>query len=140
MRILLTAVLLLPAVSVDFPPVTPTHVIAGFRAPVDRYGPGHRGVDLTASPGQAVFAPIDGRVTFSGRVAGRDVLSITDGFRRVTLEPVSSPLRTGSDVIAGALVGTVGVGGHCAGRCLHVGLRVDGEFVPPLAGHARLVP
>ena len=37
----------------------------------------------------------------------------------------------GADV-HGAVIGTAGAGGHCSGSCVHVGVRVDGQYVSPL--------
>ena len=38
-----------------------------FREPTHRFGPGHRGVDLTAEVGAAVLASAPGTVVFAGR-------------------------------------------------------------------------
>ena len=121
-------------------PVTPVRVLEGFRAPADTYAPGHRGMDLVATPGQRVSAPISGIVRFRGRIAGKDVVVISDGRRVVSLEPVRSALAAGDEVHRGAALGTVGSGGHCDSRCVHVGLRVDDVYLPPFAMHARLLP
>jgi len=144
---LLRSLLLLPALAlasvpqrIDAPPVAPVRVVAPFRAPIDAFAPGHRGVDLAAVPGQAVFSPITGVVTFSGRVADRAVVTVADGVRRVSLEPVVSALTSGTAVRAGQRLGTVGLGSHCSLRCIHLGLRVGAQYVAPLGLHARLVP
>ena len=120
-------------------PVKPVRVIAGFQPPATPYGPGHLGVDLAALPGQAVFSPVSGRVTFQGQVAGRPVVSIRSGDRWVSLEPVDTSLTVGLPVSAGEEIGVVGIGGHCSLRCVHLGLRVAGRYVSPLQWHARLV-
>ena len=125
---------------VEVPPVTPVRVVAPYRAPADAYAPGHRGIDLGARPGQLVVSPIAGTVAFRGMVAGRPVISVTEGRRIVSLEPVTSTLEPGTAVFAGQALGTVGPGGHCSLRCVHLGLRVDGRYVNPLVLHARLVP
>lgn len=144
---MLRTLLLLPALTltgvatrVEAPPVAPVRVVAAFRLPVSAFAPGHRGVDLAASPGQTVVSPITGVVTFADAVGGRSVVSVSDGFRLVSLEPVTSRLPAGSTVRAGAPLGTVGVGGHCSLRCVHLGMRVDGEYVAPLGLRPRLVP
>jgi murein DD-endopeptidase MepM/ murein hydrolase activator NlpD len=135
--------LLLPVAGipqVDVSPVTPVRIMAAFRAPTTAFGPGHRGVDLVASLGQSVSSPISGVISFRGEVAGRPVLTLNDGVRTVTLEPVSSSLKAGTPVFSGQFLGTVGVGGHCSLRCVHLGLRVAGEYRNPLRLHARLLP
>ncbi|WP_449281599.1 murein hydrolase activator EnvC family protein [Leucobacter sp.] len=116
------------------PPVGGLFEVSGpYRAPPHRYGSGHRGIDLAASPGQAVVAPAAGTVSYSGRVVDRGVLSIRVDERTVyTLEPVSSGLSAGAAVTSGAVLGEVASGGHCLAECVHLGVRVDGEYVNPL--------
>lgn len=102
------------------PPVT---VARGFAPPPDPWSAGHRGVDLVAPAGTPVLAPRDGVVTFAGPVAGRSLVTVThdDGLRS-TFEPVTPRVGRGERVGAGAPVGTVARGSHCA-RCLHWGVR-----------------
>lgn len=127
-------------------PVTPTRVLAAFRAPASEYGAGHRGVDLQASQGQTVESPTAAVVKFRGEVAGRPVLSLTtaEGLT-ITLEPVLSELNAGDAVAAGELLGTVGLGGHCSERCIHLGVIADGNYLNPMrflgtGQRARLLP
>lgn len=111
----------------------PFEVSAPFRAPEHEYATGHRGVDVSASSGEAVAAPAVGVVSFAGPVAGRHVISIrVDEHTVVSLEPIVSELRAGEPVTQGVEIGTVGVGGHCKSECLHIGVRVDGVYVNPL--------
>ncbi|WP_407561466.1 murein hydrolase activator EnvC family protein [Streptomyces sp. 184] len=127
----------------------------GFEPPRSPYGPGHRGVDLRAGPGQPVRAAAAGRVSFAGRVAGRGVLAIDHPGTgrpplRTTYEPVVPAVRRGARVEAGQVVGRLQGGGyHCAAGCLHWGLRRGSSYLDPLsllppglltAGHARLLP
>lgn len=132
--------LLLGTPHVDQTPVTPIRLVAGFQAPSTAFGAGHRGIDLAALPGQPVRSPMSGVIAFRGVVAGRSVVTIQSGSRIASLEPVVSALVPGQTVLAGASLGIVGLGGHCSMRCIHLGLRIDGTYVPPLALHARLVP
>lgn len=128
-------------------PVTPLRLVATFRAPEHPYGSGHRGVDFAAGAGQTVIAPAAGEVAFSGLVADRSVISIAIGPGiLVSMEPVVpradlagrfSPLvstnkNTRRQVVAGEAIGVVGVGGHCATGCLHLGLRKYGQYLSPL--------
>src|SRR5690242_20598661 len=61
-----------------------------FDAPHSDYGPGHRGIDLASLVGAPVHAVAAGVVTFSGRVAGVDVVTIDHGSERSTYQPVSA--------------------------------------------------
>jgi murein DD-endopeptidase MepM/ murein hydrolase activator NlpD len=117
----------------EWPVVSRGHVLQGFRAPATRYAAGHRGIDLAAHPGEPVVAPAPGVIRFRGRVVDRDVVTIAvaNGIL-VSLEPVTSTRSPGEVVAEGDLLGTVSTGGHCDG-CVHVGVRVNGEYVSPLA-------
>lgn len=108
-------------------------VATPFRAPAHRYAAGHRGFDLPAQPGEVVFSPAAGTVTFAGKVVDREVVSVrVDAFTVVSLEPVSSGLSAGDTVAAGAALGEIASGGHCDGECIHLGVRVNDWYVNPM--------
>src|SRR6478735_9828457 len=69
-------------------PVPPPPVLlTPFAPPADRFGAGHRGVDLAAPEGSAVVAAGPGVVVFAGQLAGRGVLSVEhSGGLRTTYE------------------------------------------------------
>ncbi|WP_326703253.1 M23 family metallopeptidase [Streptomyces cyaneofuscatus] len=130
-------------------------VLRGWEPPATPYGPGHRGVDLAARPGDTVVAAATGRVSFAGRVAGRGVLVIElagSGVPplRTTYEPVRALVDKGAEVVAGQPVGVLETGPfHCAGGCLHWGLRRGDAYLDPLTllppallrrGPSRLLP
>lgn len=116
------------------PPVAvPFEVVEPFRAPEHAYGPGHRGIDLAARAGAEVRVPVGGTVTFAGTVVDRPVISVrVDETTVYSMEPVSSTLRAGDTVDMGALIGTVSDQGHCGGHCVHLGVRINGDYVNPL--------
>ncbi|MGO4535569.1 peptidoglycan DD-metalloendopeptidase family protein [Leifsonia sp. 2MCAF36] len=119
-----------------------SHVLtAPYEAPATRYTAGHRGIDLEASPGAVVSAPADAVVRFSGVVVDRPVLTLDHGGGVLSsYEPVVSELPVGAVVGRGAVVGVVASGAHCDGMCLHVGVRVAGEYVSPLLFFGRVAP
>ncbi|QJW37112.1 M23 family metallopeptidase [Cellulosimicrobium protaetiae] len=114
-------------------------VLAPFDPPEQDWLPGHRGVDLAATPGAPVRSPAPGVVTFAGPVAGRGVVVVThDDGLRTSLEPVTGVVPRGSRVAAGAVVGTLqasqdALGSHCPGTCVHWGVRRGDRYVDPLA-------
>ncbi|HXR44674.1 MAG TPA: M23 family metallopeptidase [Pseudolysinimonas sp.] len=114
-------------------PLPPPHVLArGYVAPPTPYGSGHRGIDIRAADGSPVLAPADGVVHFAGFVVDRPVLSIEHaGGVLSSYEPVTTDLAAGDAVRRGQVIGTLLLG-HCALPCLHLGVRVDGEYVNPL--------
>lgn len=133
------------------PPVAgPVRVLRPFQAPVTEYGPGHRGVDLAIRPGQHALAAGPGRVSFSGRVAGRGVVVIAHSAElRTSYEPVDPAVRAGARVQVGAILGTVQRSAHCgAAGCLHWGLRRGRTYLDPMSlldgheehGSVRLLP
>lgn len=130
-------------------------VLRGWEPPTGPYGPGHRGVDLTAGPGARVLAATDGRVSFAGRVAGRGVVAIEVADSgspplRTTYEPVRALVEEGASTRAGQPVGVLEEGPfHCAEGCLHWGLRRGDAYLDPLSllppsllrkGPSRLLP
>ncbi|MFI5718311.1 M23 family metallopeptidase [Nocardia sp. NPDC051750] len=118
-----------------------------FDPPEQDWMPGHRGVDLTGSPGQPVYAAGPGTVVFAGRVAGKPVVSIRhEGELRTTYEPVTPEITVGSRVSRGTQIGVLQPGhAGCAATCLHWGLRREStgrakrEYLDPL-GLLRLTP
>jgi len=126
-------------------PVSGAHALARpYAAPAGPYGAGHRGIDIRAplggdvgpgvgaEVGVQVLAPADGVVHFVGFVVDRPVLSIEHaGGVLSSFEPVESSLVVGDRVTRGEVIGTL-LPGHCVSPCLHLGVRVDGEYVNPL--------
>ena len=114
-------------------PVSGAHALARpYVAPAGPYAPGHRGIDIRAPLGAQVLAPADGVVHFAGFVVDRPVLSLehADGVLS-SFEPVQTTLAAGDHVTRGEVIGTL-LPGHCASPCLHLGVRVDGDYVNPL--------
>ncbi|MFJ3661323.1 peptidoglycan DD-metalloendopeptidase family protein [Streptomyces sp. NPDC090119] len=141
-----------PALARTWPVGSRPAVLRGWEPPATVYAAGHRGVDLAAAPGAPVRAVAAGRVSFAGRVAGRGVVAVAlaGTTLRTTYEPVRAEVRTGAEVGAGEVVGTVeGAGSHCPRTCVHWGL-LDGEaylnpldLLPPWLlgrGPSRLLP
>lgn len=118
-------------------PLSPVpQVTRPFQQPETEYGPGHRGVDLAAAPGQLVLAAGQGVVVFAGQVAGQGVVSIDhDGGLRTTYEPVSPGVPVGTQVFTGQPIGAVNPGhpGCTVAACLHWGVRRGEEYLNPLA-------
>jgi murein DD-endopeptidase MepM/ murein hydrolase activator NlpD len=114
-------------------PVSGAHALARpYVAPAGPYAAGHRGVDIRAPEGAQVLAPDDGIVHFAGFVVDRPVLSIEHaGGVLSSYEPVQGTLAAGEHVSRGQVIGTL-LTGHCAAACLHLGVRVEGEYVNPL--------
>ncbi|GAA4401295.1 hypothetical protein GCM10023168_10760 [Fodinibacter luteus] len=120
-----------------------------FRAPLSRYGRGHRGLDLAARADAAVLAVEGGRVVHAGPVAGRGTVSVQhhDGLRS-TYEPVEPVVDVGDVVSVGDVLGTLDVStgrSHCgAAPCLHLGARRMGAYHDPLlllvGGRLALLP
>nr|WP_203674836.1 MULTISPECIES: M23 family metallopeptidase [unclassified Streptomyces] len=123
----------------------------GFEPPASPWGRGHRGVDLRAGPGTPVRSAAPGRVSFAGRVAGVDVVSVLlPGGLRTTYEPVRAQVAVGDEVTAGQVVGVLERGPwHCPAGCLHWGLLRGDVYLDPLTllpdwmkrgGRSRLLP
>jgi murein DD-endopeptidase MepM/ murein hydrolase activator NlpD len=141
-----------PAIGRAWPVGTRPAVLRGWEPPATVYGPGHRGVDLAATPGTPVRAVAAGRVSFAGRVAGRGVVSVelTGTDLRTTYEPVRASLKKGDAVAPGETVGAVEpTATHCPVTCVHWGLLRGDAYLDPLTllppwllrtGPSRLLP
>ena len=114
----------------------PPVVLTPFAPPANRYGPGHRGVDLAAPAGTRIRAAGAGVVVFAAELAGRGVVSIEHtGGLRTTYEPVIASVVAGGSVRAGEVIGTLQAGHQaCAPAvCLHWGARLpDRVYLDPM--------
>ncbi|QYH35767.1 M23 family metallopeptidase [Salinibacterium sp. M195] len=116
----------------DWPVAPPHPIIRPYLAPETPYSAGHRGIDIDSGSSSDVRAPSDGIVHFAGTVVDRPVLSIRHPGGFITsYEPVTTTLARGDVVVRGEVVGQLQAG-HCARPCLHLGVRLDGEYVSPL--------
>lgn len=109
-------------------------IVARFDAPEQRYGSGHRGIDI-AGTASAVRAVEGGTVRFAGSVAGKPVVSIVhaDGLIS-TYEPVVASVKKGQGVQAGQVIGELvsdSPHSHCASTCLHLGARTGEDYIDP---------
>lgn len=111
-------------------------VVKAFDPPDRPWLPGHRGIDLAGTQAAPVLAVDDGTVSYSGRIAGIGIVSVThpNGIRS-TYQPVTDRIAEGRDVRAGDQIGHLGdIGSHCLVRlCLHLGaVRGERTYLDPL--------
>lgn len=114
-------------------------VVEPFELSEGGFGPGVRGVKLAAPAGSPVAAPAPGNVRFAGEVAGLGwvTLEVAPGVL-VSVGPLDRiTVRAGAQAGARTVVGRLHAGHD---RELHLGLRVDGEYVDPLPHLARVGP
>ncbi|NNG89968.1 M23 family metallopeptidase [Streptomyces cacaoi] len=131
----------------------------GWEPPPAPWAAGHRGVDLAAAPGEPVRAVAAGTVSFAGKVAGTEVVSIELNATgkpplRTAYQPVHPTVHKGDHVTAGQQVGTLApdseskpdtpdqrkdrphqrkaVRRHCPAACLHWGLLRGRRYLDPL--------
>ena len=130
------------------PVAPPPLVLTAFAPPANRYGAGHRGVDLAVLPGSPVVAAGTGRAVFAGALAARGVVSIEhSGGLRTTYEPVTASISAGEWVTAGQQIGVLEPGhpGCAPASCLHWGARLPGRvYLDPMSllapWRVRLLP
>lgn len=115
------------------PPVDAT-VIVPFMEPPHRWGPGHRGVDLSVPSGTQVRAAGTGTVTFAGSVAGHLAVTVAhgDGYETTYSALSEVSVVAGQTVAQGEPIGLSGEphpGGGVAG--VHFGVKLDKSYVDP---------
>lgn len=125
-------------------PVDDPQVEQQFERPINPWAPGHRGVDLVAEQGTVILSPQAGTVSFAGKVAGKDVVSVRHrGGVTSTFEPAVTELSVGDTISRRQPVGIVeGNSDHCEDRCLHWGLkRGTADYLDPqqYAGSRKIV-
>lgn len=125
-----------PAYGFGWPLQPQPPVSRAFEQPPQPWAAGHRGVDLTGTVSQPVLAAGPGRVTFSGVIAGRGVVTVehANGWR-TTYEPLEARVGQGAQVELGDRIGTLtAASSHCSpAACLHWGLVVaPDEYRDPL--------
>lgn len=125
-------------------PVDDPQVEQQFERPINPWAPGHRGVDLVAEQGTVILSPQAGTVSFAGKVAGKDVVSVRHrGGVTSTFEPAVTELSVGDTISRRQPVGIVeGSSDHCEDRCLHWGLkRGTADYLDPqqYAGSRKIV-
>ena len=141
--LVLTTLLAPPPARFSWPLPPPHPVVRAFEAPASPFGPGHRGVDLSAPAGTTVLAAADGFVVYAGAVAARTLVSLQhrNGLR-TTYEPVAPTVTASHAVRRGEVIGHLQPG-HCPAPCLHWGTRRGTEYLDPLRlvmhGRVRLL-
>lgn len=120
-------------------------VLRRFDPPRQRWGSGHRGVDLAASQGATVRSAGRGTVVFARAINGVGAVSVEHpGGARTTYEPVEPTVRVGQLVAAGDPIGLLAAGHpSCPGEvCLHWGLKLGhgrhDQYYDPLVLVAEL--
>jgi len=94
----------------------------------------HKGIDIAAADGQAVFATGNGDVTFAGRNGGMGKMIVVDhGHGMVTRYGHLKTLlkKRGDKLKRGDVIGHIGSSGRTTGPHLHYEVVVDGLAVKP---------
>ena len=116
-----------------YPPVTVKRttpvrgpIVDPWRPPTTPYGPGNRGIDIGTVPGAVVVSPADGVVTFAGMVGDSRfvVVQSADGIRITIGFLAAVRVRSGQTERRGQAIGR-------AGTSVHVGARVDDDYLDP---------
>lgn len=94
----------------------------------------HKGIDVAAPMGTAIYAPADGVVIFSGAKAGfGNFIMIAHGYGVVSRfgHNAQNMVQPGQKVKRGDQIGTVGMTGRSTGPHLHYEILVNGRYEDP---------
>jgi murein DD-endopeptidase MepM/ murein hydrolase activator NlpD len=111
-------------------------VTRGFDPPDSPYGSGHRGIDIATADGTSVVSVGSGVVSFAGSIGADLFISVDHGAGIVSSYAYLSliDVHKGDLVPRGTTIGRSGEGhAGVTPSHLHFGLRLDGEYVDPLA-------
>lgn len=106
----------------------------------------HMGVDLLASFGEEIRAPITGVISYVGTVNKIPIVVLVHPeyrtLTRSTYLPATTDLGVGVVVLQGEKFARVAPIFHCARPCLHWGERIGGKYSNPMKrlGRAVLLP
>lgn len=114
-------------------PLDTHQVERSFQPPIDRYGPGHRGIDLPGRPGEPVRTVAAGTVSFAGQVGGVATVTIDHGSERSTYQPVLAEVEVGEAITRGQRIGTLGASHpSCRTTCLNLGRLRGDDYLDPV--------
>ena len=134
MWVVLTLALLAPLAPAEYCPVDGPVAYSNDYG-IYAKGRTHRGIDMFATRGAPVLAPVDGTVTFGkGRKGGLVAwLNTDDGVRYYFAHMDDRNLEVAGWVEAGTLIGWVGNTGNARGTSphLHFSVQVNGRFHSP---------
>lgn len=110
-------------------------VIRAYDPPTSPYGAGHRGIDIAVPFATAILAPEAGTVSFAGRVGGDLFVTIDHGGGLASTYSwlSATSVHKGDLVALGQRIGSTGTG-HPGATVphLHLGVKLDGEYLDPL--------
>ena len=116
-----------------------------YRAPATQYSAGHRGIDFKLPLWEPIGSPIDGVITFAGKVIDREVVTVqTPAGYLASFEPACSKVAIGERVIRGQVIAN-----HCppseqyqyhCESCVHFSARNSFGYLSPLFLMGKLEP
>ena len=112
----------------------PNRVLRTFNKPAKNWLPGHRGVDLEATPNDPIYAAGDGTVIYAGTLAGIPTVSIEHpGGLRTTYQPVLPLVAVGDTVTRQQPIGMLAPGGTHGYPGLQWGAKLGADnYINPL--------
>ena len=117
-------------------PFLEKRIAVNFAAPPFERASGHRGIDLSEMTETAIRSPLDGEVSFVGKVFHRSVVTIrSNSGLRASFEPICSDLVSGEKVARGDVIGNYCLEDpkykeHCSG-CVHFSIRTKRGYLNP---------
>lgn len=116
-----------------------------FVLPANRWGAGHRGIDLVVEKDQELTSPFEGEVHFVGKVVNRQILTLkSKSGLLASFEPFCSELSKGERVKINQPIGKQCEGDssyeiHCE-DCLHFSVRSEYGYLNPLLFVSGILP
>lgn len=113
--------------------------------PAEKWGKGHRGIDLQLQEGESLYSPFDGEIHFVGKVVNRTLITLrSNSGLLASFEPVCSDYHKGQSIKKSEPFGVYCQGdssyeSHCD-SCVHFSVRSEFGYLNPLLFVSSIKP
>ena len=106
----------------NWPCINHCKIVDDFDKNLPKYSAGNRGIDLSMKDGENVYCPYDGEIFYSGKIDGKNIISIKHiNNIRTTYVGATSLYKKGDKVLKGEIIGSINFS-NMKMKALHFGV------------------